>query len=281
MPEGDTLFRTARTLDRALAGQTITTFESVLPKLERVNVDAGIVGRQVEQVEAQGKWLLMRLSNDLILLTHMLMSGSWHIYRPGESWKRPRAQMRIVLGTKAILAVAFNVPVAEFHTPETLRRRKSFRQLGPSVLAPEFDAPRILANLRANPTKEIGAALLEQSLLAGVGNIFKSEVCFGSGVNPFRRIETLSIAELSKLVQTARTFLAANVLESSTNRLATRDSLRNSTGRSGANERLWVYARRGRPCHRCGSSIDAGKQGPGARITFWCPSCQPLSPAEV
>ena len=274
MPEGDTIFRTARTLERALAGQKITRFETVLPKLARVDVDSGVVGRTVERVEAQGKWLLMRFSGDLTLLTHMLMSGSWHIYRPGETWKRPKAQMRIVVGTEAIAAVAFRVPVAEFHSAETLRRREGFRRLGPSVLATEFEAAKILANLRKNPEKEIGAALLEQSLLAGLGNIFKSEVCFGSGVNPFRPIRTLSIAELSSVLNTARKFMTANILESSTDRMVTRSSLRQMTGRSEPEERLWVYGRRGRPCHRCGSAIESRKQQPGARITFWCPTCQ-------
>ena len=274
MPEGDTIFRTARTLERALAGQRITRFETVLPKLARVEVDSGVVGRTVERVEAQGKWLLMRFSGDLTLLTHMLMSGSWHIYRPGETWKRPKVQMRIVVGTEAILAVAFRVPVAEFHSAETLRRREGFRRLGPSVLAAEFEAAKILANLRKNPEMEIGAALLEQSLLAGLGNIFKSEVCFGSGVNPFRRIRTLSIAELSRVLNTAKKFMTANILESSTDRMVTRGGLRQTTGRSEPEERLWVYGRRGRPCHRCGSAIESRKQQPGARITFWCPSCQ-------
>lgn len=276
MPEGDTIFRTARTLHRALAGQTITAFETVLPKLARVEVDRGVVGRTVERVEARGKWLLVRFSGDLTLLTHMLMSGSWHIYRPGQAWMRPKTQMRIVVGTAAIVAVAFRVPVAEFHSAETLRRRKPFCRLGPSVLAPEFEAAKILENLRANPDKEIAAALLEQSLLAGLGNIFKSEVCFGSGVNPFRRIETLSIAELSSVVHTARKFMIANILESSTDRMVTRSGFGRTTGRSGPEERLWVYGRRGRPCVRCGTAIESCKQQPGARTTFWCPSCQPV-----
>src|SRR3984893_12245269 len=102
MPEGDTIFRAARTLHRALAGEVVTGFESVLPKLERVEVDAGVIGRTIEKVEADGKWTLMYFSSDLILLTHMLMSGSWHIYRPGERWRRPRMHMRVVIRTAKI-----------------------------------------------------------------------------------------------------------------------------------------------------------------------------------
>src|ERR1035438_2773452 len=139
MPEGDTIFRTARTLARALGGATVTRFDTVLPALARVDYDTPLAGRTVDAVESRGKWLLMHFSGDLILLTHMLMSGSWHIYRPGEKWQRHRTHMRIVVETPAMLAVAFNVPVAEFHTAASLARREGFNRLGPAPLAPDFD----------------------------------------------------------------------------------------------------------------------------------------------
>src|SRR5579872_5854124 len=116
MPEGDTIFRAARTLHRALAGDVVTRFETQLPHLSRVDYDTPVSGRSVERVESAGKWMRMYFSGDLILLTHMLMSGSWHIYRPGEPWQRPRVQMRIAIHTKNFVAVAFQVPIAEFHT---------------------------------------------------------------------------------------------------------------------------------------------------------------------
>src|ERR1017187_7390390 len=130
MPEGDTIFRTARTLTRALGGQTVTRFETVLPKLARVDYDTPLAGRTVDSVESRGKWLLMHFSGDLILLTHMLMSGSWHIYRPGKKWQRNRTHMRIVVDTPATLAAALNLPVAEFHTGASLARREGFNRLG-------------------------------------------------------------------------------------------------------------------------------------------------------
>jgi endonuclease-8 len=139
VPEGDTIFRTARTLHRALAGQSINGFETVLPHLSRVEVDSGVTGRIVENVAAHGKWLVVHFSHDLILLTHMLMNGSWHIYRPGESWQRSRVDMRIVLETQKMLAVAFNVQIAEFHNADSLRRRKGFNTIGQSLLAPQFN----------------------------------------------------------------------------------------------------------------------------------------------
>jgi endonuclease VIII len=276
VPEGDTIFRTARTLHRALSGQIVTSFETVFPKLSRVDFDAGIVGRTIEKSEAQGKWLLLHFSNDLILLTHMLMNGSWHIYRPGEKWQRPRADMRIVIATEKILAVAFTIQIAEFHTAQSLRRRSGFNRLGPSVLAGNFDEADAVMRLHSRPDLEVGEALVQQSLVAGLGNIFKSEVCFASGVNPFRKVASLTEKEAACLLSTARKFLLANATETSGDNIATYSSLRRTTGYSNPIKNLWVYERTGKPCRRCGASIESRKQGEGARTTYWCPNCQPM-----
>jgi endonuclease-8 len=276
MPEGDTIFRAARTLNQALAGQLVTGFETQLPKLSRVDFDTPLTGRTVEKVESHGKWMLMHFSGDLILLTHMLMSGSWHIYRPGESWQRRPIDMRILVKTGKIWAVAFNVPVAEFHTADTLRRRDGFRTLGQDVLAPEFDSAEAVAELRSHPGLEVGVALLTQSIMAGLGNVFKSEVCFACGVNPFRRVASLSAEELVCVVDTARKFLLANVTETSGDHIVTYSGMRRTTGRANAEERLFVYRRRNEPCRHCGTAIESRKQGLGARTTFWCPQCQPI-----
>jgi endonuclease-8 len=281
VPEGDTIFRAARTLHRALAGQTVTGFESVLPKLERVEIDSPITGRTIEKVEAVGKWTLIYFSGDLILLTHMLMSGSWHIYRPGEKWHRRRDDMRIIIRTEKIFAVAFKVPIAEFHTADSLRRRRVFNQIGPSVLATEYNDAEILQRLRSRPESTVGEALLAQSLISGIGNVFKSEICFACSVNPFRTVATLSITELSCLVSTARKFLLANVTSTSGDQIVTHSGPRRTTGRSDREENLWVYARRGEPCRRCGTAIESRKQGLDARTTFWCPNCQPLERAAA
>jgi endonuclease-8 len=280
MPEGDTIFRTARTLNVALAGQTVTSFESVLPRLSRVDVDQGVVGRTVEKVEARGKWLLMYFSGDLVLLSHMLMSGSWHIYRPGETWKRSPYDMRVVVGTPKILAVAFTVPVAEFHTPETLSRREGFNSVGPSMLAKQFDEEEIIARLRSRPELEVGVSLMAQSLLSGIGNVYKSETCFACGINPFRQVGELTEAELKCLVSQAGKFMLANVAESSDAAIVTYIPMRRTTGRANPSERLWVYRRTGEPCRRCGSAIASRKQGFDARTSFWCPPCQPMMRAK-
>jgi endonuclease-8 len=279
MPEGDTIFRAARTLNRALAGRAVTGFETVLPKLSRVDFDCGITGRKVESVRARGKWMTMNFSGGLVLLTHMLMNGSWHIYRPGEAWQRRQIDMRIVIKTEKIWAVAFNVPIAEFHTEDTLRRRQGFRNLGQDVLGANFDPAMSIEHLRTRKDLAVGEALLTQSLMAGLGNVYKSEVCFACGVNPFRRIDSLSEDELSCLAETSRKFLLANVGEASGDQITTYTGMRRTTGRSNSEERLWVYGRRNEPCRKCGTPIESRKQGEGARTTFWCPACQTLRSA--
>jgi endonuclease-8 len=270
MPEGDTIFRATRTLNRALAGKVVTKFETQLPQLARVDYDSPIAGRVVESVESNGKWMSMHFSSDLTLLTHMLMSGSWHIYRPGEAWQRPRQQMRVAVHTQDFVAVAFQVPIAEFHTADSLTRQRSLRRLGPDILAPEFDDAVAVARLRERPELEAGVALLTQSILAGVGNVFKSEACFASGVNPFRSVGSLTDEQLTLLVSNARKFMESSVAETS--------GVRRTTGRSDPEARFWVYKRGGEPCRKCGTPVESKKQGVDVRITFWCPQCQPATP---
>jgi endonuclease VIII len=281
VPEGDTIFRAARTLHRALSGKTVTHFESVFPRLSRVDVDSGVVGRTIQSVESRGKWLLMHFSGDLILLSHMLMNGSWHIYRPGEPWKRRRSDMRIVISTADLLAVAFSLQIAEFHTQKSLRQRHGFNRLGPVILDESFDTAGVLANLRARPEMETGVALLNQSILAGIGNVYKSEICFACGVNPFRRVEDLSAEEAGCLVSTARKFLQANVTEVSGDEITTYMGMRRTTRRADPEQRLWVYRRRGEPCRKCGTLIEARKHDADARSSFWCPRCQPVERGAV
>ena len=274
MPEGDTIWRAARTLQRAIGGRVVTHFETVLVKLARVNEDTPVAGRTVERVESEGKWLVMRFSGGLILLTHMLMSGSWHIYRPGEKWQRSRYDMRVVIGTAEWLAVAFRVPVAEFHTEASLARREGFRTLGPQVLDEGFDAEQAVKNLRSRPDLEIGVALMTQRLVAGMGNVFKSEVCFACGVNPFRTVASLTDDELRALMAAAVKLMKANVTERSGGPIVTYFGMRRTTGRSEPTENLWVYHRTGKPCRKCGTAIVGRKHAIDARSSFWCPQCQ-------
>ena len=281
MPEGDTIFRSARALNLALGGKAITRFETGYAHLARVDDNQTVAGRTVERVEARGKWLLMFLSGDLILLTHMLMNGTWHIYRAGERWRRRRQDMRIVIETADWTAVAFTVPVAEFHSAASLLRKKVLTELGPDLLKQDFDAAAAIERIAEWPAEEIAVVLLKQSVMAGIGNVFKSEICFACGVNPFRLVGTLQPRELEDLVYTSRKFLKANVADGADGNIVTYSGMRRTTGSSDRTARLWVYGRMGAPCRRCGTSLHVRKQGAQARTTFWCPTCQPMLMAEI
>jgi endonuclease VIII len=275
MPEGDTIFRTARALHRALAGKQVVLFEAAYAPLARVNDDTPLVGRTVERVESRGKWLLMYFADDLILVTHMLMSGSWHLYRPGERWRRARSHMRIVLTTVDFEAVAFDVQVARFHTARSLQRHSAIPGLGPDLLAEQFAVDEAARRLRSQAGEEIANVLLNQQVMAGIGNVFKSEICFTSQVHPFRLVSTLSDAEVERLLDSSRRLMQTNVAEgAAASGMATDSGTRRTTGADNPRARLWVYGRQGRPCHRCGSVILMRKQGSGARSTYWCPVCQ-------
>jgi len=187
MPEGDTIFRAARTLHRALAGKPVVRFETALAQLSRVDDDAPIAGRTVERVRSVGKHLLVELSGDLVLRTHMRMAGSWHVYRPGERWQRPRSAMRVVLETADFQAVAFDVPVAEFRSGRALARDPALSTLGPDLLSDAFDVEAAVRRLRERGALGIGEALLDQRALAGIGNVYKNEVCFAGPSGALRK----------------------------------------------------------------------------------------------
>ena len=296
MPEGDTIFRTARTLHRALAGRVITRFESVYPQLTRVDAGTPVAGRVVERVEARGKHVLMwfgaghleghleghlKVAPTLVLRTHMRMHGSWHIYRPGERWQRPRHEMRIAIETDAIHAIAFGVPSAELAPADAIERSQAISTLGPDPLADHFDADEAVRRLLALSERmrvegsdrddtSIADALLDQSAIAGIGNVYKSEVLFVGRINPFAAVQSLTHDQIAEVVAIAVKLLRANVSESSAV-----GGGRRTTNRTDPSARLWVYGRGGQPCRRCGTPIAHAKQGPFARMTYWCERCQP------
>ena len=277
MPEGDTIFRTARALGRALNGKPITVFRSTFPLLTRFNDDTPLAGQLVESVESRGKWLLIHFSGGGTLATHMLMSGSWHIYRPGERWQLSRIHMRIVIENSDYLAVGFRVPVARMHTAQSLARDPKIPPPALDVLSPEFDTATAARRILAHSNEEIGDVLLHQEVLAGVGNVFKSEVCFVTGINPFCKVAALGREQVAALIAAARKLVAANVLEDSGDSIVTYGGRkRRTTHESDPGASLWVYGRKSEPCRRCGEPIRRRIQGPDARVTFWCPGCQPM-----
>ena len=280
MPEGDTIFRAAQTLHRALAGTVVTRFETVFPALSRIDDDAPLRGRTIERVSSAGKHLLMRFSGDLVLRTHMRMNGSWHIYRTGERWKRPHRDMRIVVGTATYEAVGFNVPVAEFLRATELERHDELRKLGPDLLADDFDASEVLRRFREWPAVTIADALLNQRILAGVGNVYKSEVLFMCGVNPFTAVAAVTDAQLNEIIDTSRQLLRANV-GGALAPMTTYTGYRRTTRSGDPSQRLWVYGRGRKPCRRCDTTIKARKDGDDARLTYWCPKCQQAVGSET
>jgi endonuclease-8 len=279
MPEGDTIFRAAQTLHRVLAGKVVTRFESVFPALNRVAEDRPIVGRTVEAVSSRGKHLLIAFSGDLTLRTHMRMNGSWHTYPAGAKWQRPARDMRVLVGTSDAVAVGFNVPVAEFLSARDLERHRELRSLGPDLLRDAGGAPGvhddredIARRIRARGANAIGDILLNQRVVAGIGNVFKSEILFLSGVDPFTPAARLSDSQIDRIVDVARNQLRANVMTAS-------QTLSPAIGRRTTNsmdprQKLWVYGRGGQACRRCGSMVQAKKTGVDARLTYWCPRCQ-------
>lgn len=274
MPEGDTIFRTARTLHLALAGHDVIRFETAYAHLQRIHDQSPFTGRRVESVTAHGKHVLMTFSGGLVLRTHMRMSGSWHVYRPGERWQLPRTRMRIVVANARFEAIAFNVRDAEFVEARRLARGVVGR-LGPDLLGLEFDEEEALRRLRARDDEEIGEVVLDQRVVAGLGNVYKSELLFLARLHPSARVRELDDATLRRVLDLARRLLAANVRPSSGTAIVTRGPVRQTTSRDDPEASLWVYSRHGRPCRVCGQPIRRAAQGRDARATWWCQHCQP------
>lgn len=252
----------------ALAGRVVTRFESVLPQLVRTDEDAPLAGRTVECVRAEGKNLIIDFSGDLHLHTHMRMHGSWHLYKPGEKWQKRRSEMRVVVETDAWVAVGFNIPVAAFHDARSLARQDDLRRIGPDLLAESFDEKEALRRMRDRGCEEIANVILNQRVVAGIGNEYKSEVLFLARINPFVPVRDVDERRLLELLRIAGKLMRANVQKRTPGRVTT-FSLDPS-------QRKYVYGRGGKPCRKCGAPISFAKQGTDARPTYWCARCQPL-----
>jgi endonuclease-8 len=204
----------------------------------------------------------------------MLMSGSWHIYRAGEAWQRSAASARVVVGTAAFVAVGFAVPIAEFVPAATLGEDDAIARLGPDVLAPDFDAAGAIARLAASARPTVAEALLEQQAVAGIGNVFKSELLFLARLWPFLPPAAVTDSQWARMMRDARVLLQANVVDPAEAGVLTWRGARRTTGRSNPAQRLYVYGRQGRPCRRCGAAILLRHHGEHNRSTYWCPACQ-------
>jgi len=253
VPEGDTLVRTAAGLRPFLLGRMVIAASARMPgpRVEKV------VGAEVTAVEAQGKNLLIRLSNGLELRTHLRMHGTWHRYRPGERWRLPASRARLVLEVEGWVAVCFDAPVVELFEQRAERLHPALSRLGPDLPAAEPDIDEALRRLRAPERADIdiAVALLDQRALAGIGNEVKNEVLWQAAVSPWTRVRDLDDATLGIVIERAVAVLREGV----------------ATGRRPRH----VYRRAGRPCPRCGTPIRVLHHGADLpRLTFWCPRCQ-------
>ncbi len=265
MPEGDTLARIAVVLDRALTGQTVTAARGRPggARLDRV------AGTTVESVEARGKHLLISFSNDMTLHTHLALHGQWHRYRPGERWRRSPSRAVAVIETPASVAVCFDAPTVQLLDTRALALHPGLNRLGPDTAKEDFDIDAAFAALRqpSRATETIGDVLLDQRAVAGLGNVYRSELCFLERIDPFTPVADVDDAVLKRLLERGAALIQAN----------SRGGARVTTP-AGTSGRLYVYNRTGRPCRRCGTLIQSRaalspKYGNPRRV-YWCPSCQ-------
>lgn len=252
MAEGDTILRTARRVEAAVGGQELGVRagngRGRAAGVERLD------GRRLERVEARGKHLLLHFG-ELVLHSHLGMSGSWQVIEPDDRWRRPGSTAWVTLTGEAIQVVQFGGPILQVLSAAQLRRDPVLARLGPDILAPDFDLVVVTRTLRASPERELGDTLLDQRLIAGIGNIFKSEACFAARANPWRTTGQLPNTEIREVLEAAR------------------QQMRESVER-GRRPDPAVYRRAGRPCPACGMPIAARGQGDANRRTYWCPRCQ-------
>jgi endonuclease-8 len=276
MPEGDTLYRTATTLRKALVGQVVTEFETTVTAVAVVAEEHPVAGRRVSAVDPRGKHLLITLIPPeqepsppagppvLVLHTHLRMTGSWHLYRPAERWQKPPSYARVVLHTASFVAPCFSAPVVELLTQNQAERHADLRGLGPDAITEEFDLEAALARLQQHGDTPIGVALLNQRVFAGVGNVYKSEVLFLGRVSPFTPVAEVPVEKLRSLLADSHRLLRLNRARGVRR---THNSLRDDA-------RLWAYGRTGEPCRVCGHPIRMRRQGMDARSTYFCEVCQ-------
>jgi endonuclease-8 len=197
------------------------------------------------------------------------MGGAWHRYRPGEPWRRPAWQARVVLSVPEHVVVCFNAPTVELLPDRAVALHPSLAGLGPDLLDAGFDADEAVRRLRRRPELEIADALLDQTALAGIGNVFKSEILFIERINPWTPVGSVDDDALRRVVETAVRLLRENVRPGRFQRVTT------GHDPAGHGAALWVYGRAQRPCRRCGTPIRSRRQGQLSRLTYWCPGCQP------
>lgn len=270
MPEGDTIFKTAETLRLALVGRTVEALELVAPKTSAAAARCRIEGGNVLAVEPNGKHLFITFSTDredVVLHTHMKMTGEWHIYRPGERWRRPAADARVVIRTGTYVAPCFHPPIVELITARELAIHPMVSKLGPDVLAGDFDLDEAVRRIGANPDRDIATALLDQRSLSGVGNVFKCEALFLERLSPWAQVGALAEPVVRQLVERCRELMLLN----------RRGRRRRTYFSLDPDELMWVDERTGLPCRVCRTPVEWGWHPDEVRKSWYCPSCQGVS----
>jgi endonuclease-8 len=267
MPEGDTIHRAASALRTALAAKPMVRFDA--PRLVGPTPQAG---RVLERVESHGKHIEMVWDDNLVLHTHMRMTGSWHLYRRGEKWRKPYQQMSVAIETGDWVAVCFNAPVVETYRLPDKRRHPGMGRLGPDLCKPETNLNTVVNLLLSFPdgATPVGEVLLDQRVMCGVGNVYRCEVLWAQELSPFAPVAALSEHDAVGLVNTAANMLRSNL--NHTKRIT-------APGVKGGQA---VYGRNGQPCHRCGETIECRRMGEHNRILYWCRGCQQhLDPRQI
>ena len=259
MPEGDTIFRTAARLRPVLVGGQIQAARARQPAFPA----ASLIGRTLTAVDARGKHLLMHLEDGRAIHSHLGMHGSWHLYRPGEAWHKDPRWAALVLEIPQVVCVCFSPKLLQLLSADQLRRHAHLARLGPDLLADQVDEAEVLRRFRSHDRAPIGEAVMNQTIVAGIGNVYKSEILFLTRTNPWTKVGCLSDEQILSIAQTARQWLAKNLSGAPRRTRASLDG-----------QRLWVYGRSGKPCFVCGQTIQLRRQGDAGRTTYWCGQCQ-------
>jgi endonuclease-8 len=277
MPEGPTIRNTADLLRNALADQEITRFQSPLKKAAAEGWAEKITGQNVRAVRSHGKNLFIDFASDWTLYTHMLMWGAWHVYAQGEPWRKQARKARVVLETATHCAVLFSAPVCQLvHASDLTTHPTS--DLGPDLLSATFGATELAEvrrRLQEQGDASIGEAIMNQTVMAGIGNILKSEILFAARIHPERPSASLSDDEFERLIATSQDMMQRSYDTNSFVQVFLPPALRQATGSLG-----YVYGRSGQICLHCGGTIAMIRQGPMQRMTFFCPFCQPYNPTN-
>lgn len=282
MPEGDTIYRSAERLRQVMLGATIV--ESIgkarhLPAEQLCNAT-------ISEVASRGKHLLMHIADGRVIHSHMGMTGSWHTYQPGEPWRKSARSAALNLTLRSELAavettnstvdastqsklqtavvVCFYPKILELLSPTQFRRHPLIHRLGPDLMNPLIDQVHALERFRIHNVTTIGEALMNQTIVCGIGNVYKSEVLFLDPICPFARVAELTDSQILGLINRAQSLMQKNIT-----------GRPRQTRLAFDGERLWVYGRGGKPCFECGTEVQMRRQGDLGRSTYWCPQCQP------